>query len=84
MIDHDMDIQMAINAPRLHQQWFPDEVLFEPYGVSPDTLNVLKGMGHKFAERPSFIASATGIMIANDGARIGAIDERSDGEAVGY
>ena len=84
VIDHDMDIQQAIDAPRLHQQWFPDEVLFEPYGVSPDTLNVLRGLGHKFADRPAFIASATGIMIASDGARLGAIDARSDGEAIGY
>ncbi|HMJ09116.1 MAG TPA: gamma-glutamyltransferase [Pyrinomonadaceae bacterium] len=84
VIDHDMDIQMAIDAPRLHQQWFPDEILFEPYGVSPDTLNVMRTYGHKFAERPSFIASATGIMIGSDGARLGAIDSRSDGEAIGY
>jgi gamma-glutamyltranspeptidase/glutathione hydrolase len=84
VIDHDMDIQQAIDAPRLHQQWFPDEILFEPYGVSPDTINVMRGLGHKFAERPSAIASATGIMIAKDGTRLGAIDSRSDGEAVGY
>jgi len=84
VIDHDMDIQRALDAPRIHQQWFPDEILFEPYGMSPDTLNVMKGLGHKFAERPSQIASATGIMIGDDGARLGAIDERSDGAAIGY
>lgn len=84
VIDHDMNIQQAIDAPRIHQQWFPDEVLFEPYGMSPDTLSVLRSYGHKFAERPGYIASATGIMIDGDGVRLGAIDSRSDGEAVGY
>jgi gamma-glutamyltranspeptidase/glutathione hydrolase len=84
VIDHEMNIQQAIDAPRVHQQWFPDEILFEPYGMSPDTLNVLSGYGHKFAEKPGYIASATGIMIGVDGVRFGAIDSRSDGEAIGY
>ena len=84
VIDHDMNIQQAIDAPRVHQQWFPDEILYEPYGMSPDTLNVLRSFGHKFAERPGYIASATGIMIAQDGVRLGAIDSRSDGTAIGY
>jgi gamma-glutamyltranspeptidase/glutathione hydrolase len=84
VIDHDMDIQQAIDAPRIHHQWFPDEIIFEPYGMSPDTLQVLKGYGHKFAEKPSYIASATGIMVGKDGVRLGAIDSRSDGAAIGY
>ena len=84
VVDHDMNIQAAIDAPRVHQQWFPDEVLFEPYGMSPDTLNVLRGYGHTFAERPGYIASATGIMIDVEGVRLGAIDSRSDGMAIGY
>ena len=84
VIDHDMDIQAAIDAPRVHQQWYPDEVLFEPYGMSPDTLNVLRMYGHTFAEKPGYIASATGIMIDSQGVRLGAIDSRSDGTAIGY
>jgi len=84
VIDHDMNIQQAIDAARIHHQWLPDEMLFEPYGMSPDTVNVLRGYGHIFAERPGYIASATGIMIDKDGVRLGAIDSRSDGEAIGY
>ena len=84
VIDHEMNIQQAIDAPRIHQQWLPDEVMYEPYGMSPDTLNILTGFGHKFADRPGNIASATGIMIGEDGVRLGAIDSRSDGVAIGY
>ncbi|MBS1792433.1 MAG: gamma-glutamyltransferase [Acidobacteria bacterium] len=85
MIDYDMNIQEAIDAPRIHQQWYPDEILYEPLGMSPDTLRLLEGFGQKFAERPSNIASATGIAIENGtGVKFGAIDSRSDGEAVGY
>ncbi len=84
VIDHGMNLQQAIDAPRVHHQWLPDELLFEPYGFSPDTTQVLKGYGHNFAQRPLYIASATGIMIDGDGVRLGAIDSRSDGEAIGY
>ncbi|MCU1289960.1 MAG: ggt [Acidobacteria bacterium] len=84
MIDHDMHIQAAIDAPRIHHQWFPDEIIQEPFGLSPDTRNILEKFGHNFAARPVNIASATGIEIDEKGVRLGAIDSRSDGEAIGY
>jgi len=83
VIDHDMNIQQAIDAPRIHHQWFPDEILFEPFGMSLDTKNELIALGHNFAQ-PVNLASATGIMIDEKGFRLGAIDSRSDGEAIGY
>lgn len=84
VIDHDMDIQEAIDAPRIHHQWFPDELLYETFGLSPDTKQILEKYGHKFAANPGSIASATGIMIDEKGVRLGAIDSRSDGVAIGY
>ncbi|HEY0459688.1 MAG TPA: gamma-glutamyltransferase, partial [Pyrinomonadaceae bacterium] len=85
MIDYDMNIQEAIDAPRIHQQWFPDEVLYEPMGMSPDTLRLLESFGQKFADKPGNIASATAIAVEEKtGVRFGAIDSRSDGEAIGY
>lgn len=83
VIDHGMDIQAAIDAPRIHHQWLPDEMLYE-FGISPDTLSILSSYGHKFPARAGGIASATGIMIDDKGVRLGAIDSRSDGKAVGY
>ena len=85
MIDHDMNIQQAMDAPRIHHQWLPDEIITEPFGMSADTRRALEALGHKFAERQTNIASATGIAIEEGtGVRLGAIDSRSDGEAVGY
>jgi gamma-glutamyltranspeptidase/glutathione hydrolase len=84
VIDHDMDIQAAIDAPRIHHQWLPDEIVYEPEGMPLDTLNILTGYGHTFATKPEVIAAATGIMIDEKGVRFGAIDSRSDGMAVGY
>ncbi len=83
VIDFDMDIQAAIDAPRIHHQWLPDELLYEPIGFSPDTLNILAGYGHTFA-KPGNVASATGVMVDAKGVRLGAIDSRSDGTAIGY
>ena len=84
VIDFGMDIQAAIDAPRVHHQWLPDELLYEPFGFSPDTLNILTSYGHKFTDRPGNVASATGVMVDAKGVRLGAIDSRSDGEALGY
>lgn len=83
VIDHDMNIQQAIDAPRIHHQWFPDEILSEPFGMSSDTQKALEKLGHKFS-KPGYIASMTAIMIDEKGVRLGAIDSRSDGEAIGY
>ncbi len=85
MIDHDMNIQAAIDAPRVHHQWLPDELVSEPFGMSSDTRRALESLGHKFSERPVNIAQATGIAIEEKtGVKLGAIDARGDGEAIGY
>jgi gamma-glutamyltranspeptidase / glutathione hydrolase len=85
MVDHEMNIQQAIDAPRIHHQWLPDLLYHEPYGMSPDTRKILEMMGHKFNETPGNIAQATAIAIEEKtGVRLGAIDSRGDGEATGY
>ncbi|MGI9055082.1 MAG: gamma-glutamyltransferase [Pyrinomonadaceae bacterium] len=85
MIDHDMNIQEAIDAPRIHHQWFPDQIYYEPYGLSPDTRKILENYGHQFNSSPGNIASATGIAIEEKtNVKLGAIDSRNDGEAIGY
>lgn len=52
--------------------------------MSSDTRKAMEMLGHKFSAAPVNIASATGIMIDEKGVRLGAIDSRSDGEAIGY
>jgi gamma-glutamyltranspeptidase/glutathione hydrolase len=97
VIDHGMDIQEAIDAPRVHHQWLPDVVFMEPRGLSPDTVRLLAGMGYAVHEDPSWPVwgQAAGILIGGKdlaeiekggGARYnGAIDSRAgSGEAVGY
>jgi gamma-glutamyltranspeptidase/glutathione hydrolase len=85
VIDYDMNIQQAIDAPRIHHQWLPDVLVYEPYGLSGDTQRALLALGHKLG-KPQYLGNAEGIMIEEKtGIRLGATDpRRSDGPAVGY
>jgi gamma-glutamyltranspeptidase/glutathione hydrolase len=47
VIDFGMDIQEAVDAPRIHQQWLPEDTFVEIRAMSPDTREILLRMGHK-------------------------------------
>ncbi len=38
VVDYGLNIQQAVNAPRFHHQWMPDEIKLEKIGFSPDTV----------------------------------------------
>ena len=83
VVDYGMDIQEAVNAPRFHHQWLPDQVFLER-GISPDTVRMLEGMGHKTVTQYQW---SDGECIAIDpktGERLGASDGRNNGKAVGF
>lgn len=85
VIDHRMNVQQAIDAPRLHHQWLPDVVRWEPFGISSDTMRALASRGYSFAEKPGNIGDAQAIMIdPGTGVRLGAADSRASGKSVGY
>ncbi len=47
VIDFGMDINAAVNQPRYHMQWLPDQIYREPFAFSADTLKQLQAMGYK-------------------------------------
>ncbi|HEY0803026.1 MAG TPA: gamma-glutamyltransferase, partial [Steroidobacteraceae bacterium] len=47
VIDHGMTLQEAVDAPRIHHQWWPDTIAGEPYALSADTAKTLNAMGYK-------------------------------------
>lgn len=51
VVDHGMNIQEAVNAPRIHHQWLPDQITVEPFALSPDTAKILGDMGYKIVEQ---------------------------------
>ena len=46
MVDHGMNVQEAVNAPRIHHQWLPDVIYVEPYALSADTRRLLEQRGY--------------------------------------
>jgi gamma-glutamyltranspeptidase / glutathione hydrolase len=47
VVDFQMNIQEAVDAPRIHNEWMPDVTHAEPYALSPDTRRALEGIGHR-------------------------------------
>lgn len=84
VIDFGFTIQEAIDAPRFHHQWLPDELHLEPGGFAPDVVAALEARGHKIVTR-GFMGDAEGILIdPKTDSRLGASDPRADGVTVGY
>ena len=54
-IDYGMDLQQAIDTPRFHHQWLPDETQFEPGAISEETAQALRAMGHTIG--PPYVAN---------------------------
>jgi len=82
VIDRGMTIADAVSAPRVHDQWLPDQVSVEP-GLADSVLQQLRARGDKIvAQRP--FTSANSIEITA-GRFVGAADPREGGAlAVGY
>ncbi len=51
VIDHDMTPQEAVDAPRIHYQGLPNEVFYERFALSFDTLKLLRDAGYKLTEQ---------------------------------
>ena len=90
VIDYGMDIQEAVNAPRFHHQWEPDQISVEQW-FSPDTVEKLRQMGHKvfigvqYEEwEPRWSDGECVAVNPKTGERLGASDNRNDGKAVGF
>ncbi|MEQ8763896.1 MAG: gamma-glutamyltransferase [Planctomycetota bacterium] len=84
VIDHGMNVAEAVNARRIHHQWLPDELRTERFALSPDTMRLLRGMGHDVKVRAGGIARVQAIVVDDKGVRHGASDPRGGGAAVGY
>ncbi len=82
VIDFHMDIAQAVSAPRLHDQWEPDQVYVEP-GFAPAVLDALAARGHTIVPTEPHTA-ANSIAVTKDG-YVGAADTRTRGAlAAGY
>jgi gamma-glutamyltranspeptidase/glutathione hydrolase len=83
-VDFGVDIQRAVNAPRFHHQWMPDELRVEGWQLSPDTLDLLEKMGYKIKRTGSWGDAECVAIDWTSGERLGASDARNGGSAVGW
>ena len=48
VVDYGLDIQQAIDLPRIHEQWIPDTVEVEAGAITPETQHILESQGYHF------------------------------------
>lgn len=84
VLDHGMDIQAAIDCPRIHHQWWPDTLRVEPRALTDEVIELLEAKGHAIGG-DGYMGSVQGIQVAGSGAGrrlYGGSDSRRNGCAV--
>lgn len=86
VVDFEMDVQAAVDHPRIHHQWFPDEIRMEKHAERQALVQGLEKLGHKVVRHnPSrFQGDGHSIWIGPDGVRHGGVDRRIMGKAAGH
>ena len=84
VIDFGMNVQDAIDAPRVHHQWQPDKLSLER-AISPDTVALLKSRGYDVDYAPGVVIAQVAAIVSDGGWLQGGSDGRSAmGKAAGY
>jgi gamma-glutamyltranspeptidase/glutathione hydrolase len=83
VIDFDMDIRAAVDAPRLHHPWFPDVARFEGTTEYEAAVKKLREMGHCVSSTRQGDAHSIWVD-PKTGAYHGAEDRRIDGKVAGF
>ncbi len=63
VIDHDLDVQAAVAAPRVHHQWLPDVLFAETHALPADVVTALEQRGWTVAESDGRWSRADGIRV---------------------
>ena len=84
VVDFGMNVQQAIDAPRFHHQWLPDRIQHERFGLSPDTMELLRAKGHELREVEAQGVAEAILYNTRENLLEGGTDRRApDGAAIG-
>ena len=84
VIDYNMPLKDAVESPRTHHQWLPDNIFLEDKMFSSDVTNKLIDLGHNISYKRS-IGEANCIMYDKmTKIFLGVSDSRRNGSAIGY
>lgn len=83
-LDHGMGIEEAVASPRIHHQWQPDIVRFEPGAFVDGAQEQLESMGHTELRPGGYGIGDANSILVRDGVMHGASDPRNDGGASAY
>jgi gamma-glutamyltranspeptidase/glutathione hydrolase len=83
LIDGNMDLTIAMSAPRIHHQALPDTIRYETGGIDSAAISKLRAMGYSLTPQINIGAQVAAIWCTSDGYQ-GMPDPRGDGKAAGY
>jgi gamma-glutamyltranspeptidase/glutathione hydrolase len=83
VIDFGMNVQDAVDFPRVHHQWLPDKLYVEK-DISPDTVALLKSRGYDVDYAAGTIGALVDAIVVDGGWMQGGSDGRSGGKAAGF
>ena len=81
---HNMGIQEAVSAPRIHSQWLPDVIMAEQYSIIKDVEESLKSKGHIIEPYKWTKIGEMNAILINENGYFGAADTRGENTALGY
>lgn len=85
VVVYNMGMQEAVNQPRFHHQWMPDNIRMEPNGFDTETKEHLKALGYNLLERNSLIIGRVdAILVLPNGTLEGGADPRGDDKSAGF
>jgi gamma-glutamyltranspeptidase/glutathione hydrolase len=86
LVDHGMNVQDAVAAPRVHSQWLPDKLWLEPLGFPRELEAALAARGHVVDMRFGFWGEVHAVEVdPRRGLLFGGADPRgANAAAVGY